>query len=165
VTYNHAEEVQISVRDILSESVGYSRTYKIDGETPSLATVRLAQSVVGEVAIARLESGLLVRGQIETEASIECHRCLRTFDRPVKLRFKQLYAPDPGDDELPIVDDTIDLAPLIEQEIILSLPIKVLCTPNCRGIEIPASKYTKEDTGARLGDQARITKGNKRGRT
>jgi uncharacterized metal-binding protein YceD (DUF177 family) len=156
--------VQISVRDILIESVGFGRSYKISGETPPLASVRLTQPVRGEVSITRLEDGLLVRGQLATAVELECHRCLRTFERPAEIRFDQIYAQDPDDDQLPIEAGQIDLAPLIEQEVILGLPIKILCQPDCQGIEIPATKYTN-DNGARLGDQARITKGNKRGRT
>lgn len=156
--------MQISVRDILIESVGFVRSYKISGETPHLASVHLTQPVSGEVSIARLEDGLLVRGHLSAEVQLECHRCLRTFERPAEIRFDQIYAKGPDDDQLPIEDDQIDLAPLIEQEIVLGLPIKILCQPDCQGIEISATKYTN-DNGARLGDQARITKGNKRGRT
>ena len=157
--------MQINVRDILVESVGYSRSYKITGERPSLESVRLTNEVEGEITISRLDSGLLVRGQVTTEVELECHRCLRTFNRPTKVKFKQLFAENPGDDELPITKGTIDLAPLVEQEILLGLPIKILCQPDCKGIDSATDKYTKVDTPARLQDQARITKGTKRGRT
>jgi uncharacterized metal-binding protein YceD (DUF177 family) len=157
--------MHINVRDILAEAVGYSRAYKITGERPTLESVRLAKDIEGEVTISRLDSGLLARGQVSTEIELVCHRCLRTFTRPTTVKFEQLFAEDPGDDELPIIDRTIDLAPLIEQEILLSLPIKILHAENCQGVE-NATEYTKEDEGIRLKNQARITKGNHpRGRT
>ena len=156
--------MQISVRDILVESVGYSRAYKITGEKPDLETVLLTSPLDGELSIARLDGGVLVRGHVKGSVELECHRCLRTFERPFELNLSQLFAADPGDDEMPIIDDLIDLAPLVEQEIVLSLPIKILCRPDCQGIENAGVKYTR-DNPARLGDQARITKGNKRGRT
>ncbi|HUD10997.1 MAG TPA: DUF177 domain-containing protein [Candidatus Saccharimonadia bacterium] len=155
----------INVRDILIEGVGHSRQYKIAGETPNLEQVKLVQPIEGDISISRLDSGLLVSGHVQTGVELECHRCLRTFDRPVKVGFKQLFQSSPGDDEFPIDNGSINVAPLIEQEIILSLPIKILCKPDCKGIETAADKYTKVDTTARLGDQARITKGTKRGRT
>jgi uncharacterized metal-binding protein YceD (DUF177 family) len=151
--------VHINVRDILAESVGYNRAYKISGERPHLETVRLTQDIEGEITISRLDSSLLVHGHITTEIELECHRCLRTFNRPTGLDFRQVYAEDPGEDEFPISDDAIDLAPLLEQEILLHLPIKILHAPDCRGIENAAAKYTKEDSAIRLQDQARITKG------
>lgn len=157
--------MHINVHDILVESVGYSRAYKILGERPSLEAVKLTAEIEGEITIARLNSSLLVRGQISTEIELECHRCLRTFNRPTQVSFQQTYAEDPRDDDLPIEDNKLDLAPLIEQEIILHLPIKILCRSDCPGIPLPDSKYTKEETGLRLQDQARITKGTQRGRT
>jgi uncharacterized protein len=157
--------MHINVRDYLAESVGYSHTYKITGERPHLANVGLTSGIEGEVTISKLEVGLLVRGHIQTEIQLECDRCLRTFNRPASVSFSQTYAEVPGDDDLPIVDNEIDLAPLIDQEIVVSLPIKILHDPHCQGIQDASGKYTKEDTSTTLRSQARITKGNQRGRT
>lgn len=156
--------MHINVRDFLTESVGYSRAYKFSGERPKLDSIQLTKDVEGELTISRLESALLVQGQFKTESEQICDRCLRTFNRPANVTFKQLYAENPGDDEMPIKDYEIDLAPLIEQEVILSLPIKLLHSPSCTGTEAQA-KYTSKDVTSRLKDQARITKGTKRGRT
>jgi uncharacterized metal-binding protein YceD (DUF177 family) len=158
--------MHINVRDILAESVGYSRTYKITGERPSLEAVLLTKDIEGEITISRLDSGLLVQGHFETEIQLVCDRCLSTFIRPTSVRFQQLFSETPTDDDMPIIDEDIDLAPLAEQEILLDLPIKILHAEDCRGIESAAGKYTKEERGTRLQDQARIKKGNHpRGRT
>lgn len=156
--------MHINVRDFLSESVGFSRAYKIARERPELETVQLTKDIEGELTITRLESALLVKGHFETETSQVCDRCLRTFSRPAKVNFDQSFAESPGDDEMPITDYEIDLAPVVEQEILLGLPIKLLHSPDCQG-DTSASKYTKVDVKSRLKDQARITKGTKRGRT
>jgi len=157
--------MHINVRDILVKSVGYSQAYKISGERPNLEGVRLTSDFEGEVTISRLDSGLSVRGGISTTIASECDRCLCTFERPAKVNFSQRFAEVPDDDEMPITDRHIDLAPLVEQEIILSLPIKTLCKPDCGGIENAPEKYTKEDTDNSLSTQARIKKGPHRGRT
>ncbi len=152
--------MHINVRDILAEEVGYNRSFTITGERPALESVVLTADINGEVRISRLEDGLLIQGQIITEVELECHRCLRSFTRPVSVAFTQVFAPAPTDDEMPIDGDLLDLAPLIEQEILVNLPIKILCTPDCPGVEGAAEQYTKEDTpGPRVKDQARITKG------
>lgn len=151
--------MHINVRDFLAESVGYSRAYKIAGEHPQLENVRLTSDIEGELTVARLETNVLVKGRLTTEIELECHRCLRTFNRPVAVSFRQIYAENPVDDELPIVDNEIDLAPLTEQEIILSLPIKILHSPDCTGVEGTESRYTNNDDTNRLKNQARIRKG------
>jgi uncharacterized metal-binding protein YceD (DUF177 family) len=158
--------MHINVRDILVESVGYSRSYKISGERPDLDGVRLTRDIEGEITISRLDSSLLVRGQISTEIELECHRCLSTFSRPTRVNLAQEYAEDPGDEQMPIVDGEIDLAPLIAEEIILDIPLKVLDRPDCPGIQDAPEQYTKkEDTDTRIAARARITKGTHRGRT
>lgn len=146
--------MHINVREILAESVGSQRSYKVAGERPQLEHSRLLADLEGEFTISRLDSGLLVSGRLETEVELECHRCLRSFSHPVRLSFQQAYADDPGDDELPIErDGSIDLAPAVDQEIVLSLPIKILCRPDCSGIATPDTSSVKQ------------TKGNLRGRT
>jgi len=69
------------------------------------------------------------------------------------VKFRQVFTNRPQDDEQPIEHPgSIDLAPVIDQEIILSLPIKILCRPDCPGITAPSSPNKQ-------------TKGSPRGRT
>ncbi len=151
--------MHINVHDILAKDLGFQRSYTIHGERPVFKDVKLVADLEGQLHISRSESGLLVNGTIKTEIELECHRCLRTFHCPVTVTFSQSYRQDPGDDDLPIVDGQIDLVPLIEQEILVSLPIKILCRPDCSGIEGLAGEYTGDKASTRLQDQARITKG------
>jgi uncharacterized metal-binding protein YceD (DUF177 family) len=159
--------MHINVRDILAEDVGYNRTYTIANERPSFGSLKLTQDIEGEIRISRLESGVLLTGFIQTALELECHRCLSTFTRPVRRNLKQVYAeqPRPEEEELPIEDDAIDLAPLIEQEILVSLPIKILCRIDCPGVPGAETEYTSDKPSTRIGDKARITKGTQRGRT
>ena len=127
--------MHINVRDFLAKDLGYHRTFAIEGEEPAMLSLSLTQPVNGELTVTKLEGErLAVFGLIATQLELECHRCLRSYTLDVQRRFEQLYATKPTDEELPIVRDVIDLAPLIEQEIILGLPIKQLCTPDCAGV-------------------------------
>lgn len=147
--------MHINVRDILAQDVGSSRTYKIDGEMPELANVRLLEPITGEVTIGRLDDGVGVQGRITTTVELECHRCLRSYAQPTKVSFSQSFTERPGDDDLPIAGDQIDLAPLVEQEILVNLPIKLICGPDCPGVE----GYKPESPSHSLRHQARIKKG------
>jgi len=85
----------------------------------------------------------LVSGRIETDIELECHRCLTTFERHIVLNFSQPFSEQPSDDEMPIVGNEIDLAPTIEQEIVVSLPIKQLCEVDCRpGFPVSAKDFS-----------------------
>jgi uncharacterized protein len=151
--------MRINVRDILAEDLGYNRSFLIGDEMPDLESVKLTKPIQGEVTISKLEDSLLAEGRVQTEIELECHRCLRTFTHPVKVGFSQTYSEKPVDEDMPITDETVDLAPLVEQEILVNLPIKLICRTDCEGVEGVEGKYNKEEPGNRLGDKARIKKG------
>ena len=93
---------------------------------------------------------VLLNGTIETEAELECARCLKKFRRPLAARLTEEYVrprPEPPvhkskevelkdeDFVFPIEkDDTIDLGETIRQNLLLALPIKVLCREACEGV-------------------------------
>ena len=93
----------------------------------------------------RLEAvaeGVLVSGTAAATAVGQCARCLIDLTEPVIARLRELYAyPDSTtaatteDDELPrLVDDLVDLEPLVRDEVVLALPMAPLCRPDCPGL-------------------------------
>ncbi len=151
--------MHINVRDILKEDIGYNRSFTISGETPEMESVTLTKPIEAEIKIMRAETGILVSGIAHTEIQLECHRCLRTFTRPTRIVFGQIFSRQPDVEEMPVTDHQIDLVPMFEQEIIVNLPIKILCRPDCPGIEGAPASTTDPEAGNRLGDRARIKKG------
>jgi uncharacterized metal-binding protein YceD (DUF177 family) len=151
--------MHVNVRDILFQEVGFSQAFTISGERPKFQDVKLTEDLEGEFRIDRLDDSLMVRGNASSALELECHRCLRTFTHPMRIRFQQIFKELPADDELPIETGVIDLAPMLEQEFLLALPIKILHAPDCPGIR------TDSDGGAASGKRsvrniARITKRN-----
>ena len=83
--------------------------------------LRLKLSVVNQRFVAM--------GSYDTSLTMECHRCLKRFEYPVA-----------GADyiwEQPVRlagDEIIDLTEGIREEIILGLPLKNLCSEDCKGL-------------------------------
>ena len=88
-----------------------------------------------------------VWGEVKTELTATCSRCLNSFSRPVEKYFDLVYAPDPqverGDeinlkyDDLEIGfyrNDRIDLSSVMLEPILIDLPMKVVCDPECKGL-------------------------------
>ena len=93
----------------------------------------------------RLESvieGVLVSGTATAQVRAECSRCLDPVHDEITVELTELYAyPDSataqttGDDEVPrLAGDTIDLAPLVHDELVLAMPTAPVCSPDCRGL-------------------------------
>lgn len=106
----------------------------------------LAVPTGAEIAMdIRLESvseGVLVSGVATGIALGECARCLTDIEVPVRADLRELYAyPDSttaattDDDEiLRLIDDLIDLEPLVRDEIVLTMPLAPVCREDCPGL-------------------------------
>lgn len=94
---------------------------------------------------ARLEAvveGVLVSGESSAPVTGACSRCLDPISDEVTVEFTELFAyPDSTTEETTeedevshLVDDLIDLAPVVRDAAVLALPQAPLCTPNCQGL-------------------------------
>lgn len=90
-------------------------------------------------------SGLRVAGTVRAHLELACARCLGTFDFPVESRFDVTYsrvAPEEDEVELEgreltvchLEGDTVDLAELAREEVLLEVPMAPLCGPECKGL-------------------------------
>ncbi len=97
----------------------------------------------------RLESvveGVLVTGTAALHTSGECGRCLEPVTGELVVDLQELYAyPEAvtrvqqqaggdDDDELVLVDELLDLEPVLRDAVVLALPMTPLCNENCRGL-------------------------------
>jgi len=103
--------------------------------------------ITGGLRLERHNRDILVRGSLQGHLQMACSRCLEDFGGPVDVAFDLLLAPGPGsaggeDEELSAPDldvdyysgETLDLEPLIREQIILMVPLKPLCREDCQGI-------------------------------
>lgn len=61
----------------------------------------------------------------EALAALECARCLERFERPLKSSL-ELHAPFTGGD--------LEIDEEVRQSLLLALPVKPLCRPDCKGL-------------------------------
>lgn len=138
--------MHIKVSDILAQDIGYRADFEVDGERPQLDDLILSSDLGGKITISRVKEGLLVTGQLATTLTLECHRCLNAFEYEMKIKPQGIFTDNPGEDEWPIDRlTTIDLSPMIRQELIVSLPIKQVCSSDCLGLcEICGERQVKD---------------------
>lgn len=100
----------------------------------------------------RLESvmeGVLVTGVADVHVDAECARCLEPFDWEEEVEFSELFAypatdargaiiesaEDESDEPLPmLVDDMIDLEPLLRDSVVIGFPLAPVCSSDCAGL-------------------------------
>ncbi len=88
--------------------------------------------------ISRTPQGLLFDGRVEASTPLECVRCLELFDLKLDTEFNEVYAYKTRnftESGLFVPEDAnIDLGPVIREYLMLAMPIKPLCRPDCQGL-------------------------------
>jgi uncharacterized protein len=88
---------------------------------------------------------LFFLGSIEGSVVGHCGRCLETYTFPLSAHFSLVLVPNEAlpsqtgltDDDLDLSyysGEEIDLTPLIDEQIILALPTRPLCSEECKGL-------------------------------
>ncbi|MGH2377013.1 MAG: YceD family protein [Candidatus Limnocylindria bacterium] len=145
--------MKVSVAPLLKQVVGHRVEHHVAegppidprGESAGLLDAGIT-AFEADVRATHTDPGAYLEGDVRATIAAECARCLRPITTPVETRFaEQYYAiihvesgasmPDaPGDAKTIGSDFTIDLTPLIREEVILATPLSVLCRPDCRGL-------------------------------
>ena len=73
--------------------------------------------------------------KINTKLSLPCSRCLEAFVYPIDMEMNEKFSISDSEDEDTIIleDEVLDLPEIIKGSIIMALPIKKLCSENCKG--------------------------------
>ncbi len=118
-----------------------------------MAVIAPGSDLVLDLRLESVMEGVLVTGTVDATMSGECGRCLEPVSTPVTAQILELFRyPESGpyggakqsrsqpadgddDDELPmLVDDLIDLEPVLRDALVLELPLTPLCRPDCSGL-------------------------------
>jgi len=115
------------------------------GTVDERLTVIEPVAVKGKVRLAGAE--VFVNGHIETRAEVECDRCLKKIELPVSADFDLQYitgaeyessaAAELTEDVMSVSvfdGEAIDVDEIVKEQILLAVPTRTLCRPDCKGI-------------------------------
>ena len=123
-----------------------------DGLGSDVVGVPEGQPLEFDLRLESVSEGVLVTGTIEAELQGECGRCLDPVTDSIVVDICELFAyPNSVTDETSeedevqrLVDDLLDLEPVVRDAVVLGLPLTPLCRPDCGGL--------CSDCGQRLDD-------------
>jgi uncharacterized protein len=100
-----------------------------------------------ECTVRKLKETVIIAGSLETTITTTCSRCLEVTSFPLKGTFRYMLVPkderaNKDDQELNAEDvdlsffegEVIDMHALLYEQIMLQVPIRVLCRDDCRGL-------------------------------
>lgn len=73
---------------------------------------------------------------LNTELQLTCSRCLEKFNYPLEFEIHEKFSTEnvEDDDVIFLENDKLDITELVENSIIMALPIKKLCKEDCKGL-------------------------------
>ena len=125
----------------------FARTFQpeeVGGETD---TYRVVAPVELEFDIHKDKDKFRLVGHVRTELELTCSRCVESYRFPINAVFDHRYLPssdasteedsEVAEDDLETSyygDDQIDLDELMREQFYLALPMKPLCSDDCKGL-------------------------------
>ncbi len=132
-----SKALRLNVGYLYNKAIGTIRDVSIDFDSIKIDDLHI-KNLNSNVRISRTREGLLL--QVIGTADIEttCTRCLVDFFLPVQFDFEELYQfPSRQREDTDLIlpyDGFLDLNPLYRDYLILAMPIKRLCRPDCKGL-------------------------------
>jgi uncharacterized protein len=152
----------LNLHKIRTAQERFERVYE-PGELDSDPDFRVAAPVSLAFDIFKDKQQFRLVGRVGTILELPCSRCLDPFTLPVDAEFDLRYHPHvdhtaSGEAEREIEEDDlttafyeheeIDLGQLMREQFCLSLPMKPLCRPECRGLCTVCGTNLNRDTCA-----------------
>ena len=120
--------------------------------------VQEGQPIELELRLESVVEGVLVTGSVSATATGACVRCLDPVSHQVDARYQELFAyadraahhreVGADDDEAEqhhLVDDLIDLEPVLRDAVVPSLPFQPVCREDCPGLCSECGAHLAED--------------------
>jgi len=126
---SHLVKAPIGVRDVMHLDLG----------AVALGDDLVLHYLRGDVLFTRTRDGLLAEGQLETVLDSECVRCLALFSLPLTLQLDDLtfalsQTASKGSPYRISEHGWIDATLALREQIMLNMPLRVLCRPDCKGL-------------------------------
>ena len=134
----------VNVAQLLKEPTGSSRSY----DAAEIIKGEAGDSIQGSIALTHAGQGILVQGKLSAQVELVCSRCLKPFPYSLNFSLEEEFLPTidvssglplslPEESEGFTIDGNhiLDLGEVIRQYILLNLPMKPLCQPDCAGIK------------------------------
>jgi len=157
--------LRYNVAQLLRSPVGATRRFEVEEEVFQADEYEV-HFLHGEFTLTRLRENILLQGWLEGEVELECARCLEMYVQPLhmemELQFQPSVAiltgeilPPPEDDSIYMLDGhhILDLQEAVREQVLLNLPMRPLCRPECAGLCPVCGKNLNEGSCGGHADQ------------
>jgi uncharacterized protein len=151
--------MRIELENLEGSKGDFAHVYQPEDLNPVDERVSLTAPAAVNGKIRLSGNQVFVSGHVETRAQVECDRCLKPVELPVSTDFTLEYISDSDYETSQAAELTeaemsvsvfdgqaIDVDEIVKEQILLTVPTRMLCREDCRGIcpECGADRDTGE---------------------
>ena len=140
--------MRIEVETLNEEGRTFEHTYAPGEPVLGDDSKRLIAPTTVSVVASRRDDKVRFRGNLRTNVEALCDRCLQPLTVPLEVDFETQYAPAGAEavteevaelqaDDLDFAvyeGDSIDMDELVREQVLLTLPMRLLCREDCKGL-------------------------------
>jgi len=130
--------LRLNVGFLLNKNIGYSRNFEFDLPHLLLGEDLEITELHGSLRLTRTGQGAYGQGEFEVLTRLDCVRCLASFEQPLQASISELFTfpPDKAGDPLLAISESaiLDLGPVLRELLLLDIPIRPVCRPDCLGL-------------------------------
>lgn len=130
--------LRFNVGFLLEAPNSTSRDIELDYPSVDAAEDLTLAPLTGQFSATRTSEGIYLQGELQSQLTTECVRCLEDANVPLTLELDEMfyYPPHTAPPEGYVVGENgyIDLAPLLRELALLDVPIRPLCREDCQGL-------------------------------
>jgi uncharacterized protein len=116
-------------------------------ESPVLEDIKIIKPFNAIMNVEKSESELFIKGIVNGEVKLQCSRCLKDYNMPIRAVFEIIYHPietlkreelvelKRGEMDVEFYrEGYIDTEDIVRDQILLNIPMKPLCFESCKGL-------------------------------
>jgi uncharacterized protein len=131
--------MRFNVSHLVKAPVGAQDVVHLDKRAVTLGDDLFLHYLRGDIRLTLSTDGLLAEGQLDTALDSECVRCLASFPLSLTVQLDDLTFALPRaspQDYLYRISENgwIDADQALSEQILLNIPLRPLCRPDCRGL-------------------------------
>ncbi len=137
----------LDAKDLAARKLRIRKSYAPGSIDYHSSEIKQAEPLEVTATAELLDGQIHITGELETKIELVCARCLETVTEEVNRAFDLFYRPvtkdlKPKEDRLKDDDTEIGffdgeglfLADVLKEQVLLALPLKVICRSDCRGL-------------------------------
>ncbi len=178
-------DTRLNVASLLMEPVGATRDIRIELDRLPLDEDLTGRDIEAEARLTRIKDAVLVDAKVAGLVPLECATCLVEYDQPIAESFSEAFrqlvdvrtgaelpnsletTDEHADDEPGFTigeNHELDLGEALRQWVVLAIPIKPGCGPDCPG-PLLRSTDNEDVTDNRFASLATLLDADERGST